>query len=304
MIIFETLRTCNSPCGGLFIQHELDSEVSVVIQTGIASHSFRRMFLWGAWSLLTAALCTTLITAWLLWPRIQLYLIWAKFLRDPFSKEAFSAHLKAVGRTPPFSETAWYIGGVFRAVRGRRAPFWLVEIREGTPKSGFVPGSLVLLGDDGRFIRIIGREQVATGLLAPMPDYPTKNSSSDRQVADLPDLNGDGISEIPTIAHDPSAGTSIYEIDNDSVRRVFYIEFRNRWPFDDIEWGHLQLHRDAGHPVTLLVATPEYESTPNGGQRLIWDRPFRILSRFTWDQTENTFSGPTRGPNGLWQARK
>lgn len=227
-------------------------------------------------------------SVWLLGPRIQLYMIWRDFLRHPFSEEKFTAHMHSLGREPPFAGRLWYISGTFRAVRPSRAPLWIVEIREGSER-GSKPGCLVLLGDDGRCLRIFGRQAIAR----------TLTGSEHETVLDLPDLNCDGSSELPTVAHDPGGRNSIYQIDVDPVRRLFYVEFTDRWNPEGISGRHCYLERDASRPGTMLVVARVWAPGPRGDR--IWTKESRTLAEFTWDASRGTFAGPQRGEHGFWR---
>ncbi len=246
--------------------------------------------------------------------------LWSAVLADPYSDEALTNYLSAIGRSSAVDFSQWYISAVYRAKRKAMAPVLVVEVYNGR-RGSFNLGCLLVFGPNGNLLREIADERVHWSLSGPSTQVNWRDAQVARvrsdqraaalgQVLELSDLTGDGFDEIPTQRWNHSVGsinvggewTTIYTTSSKDIPSLLCIGFPNRdfrKHLVDLSGIHLSLAYRISDSGELVLETPCYSATPTG-TAILDELPQRTLATFRWSEEAGTYLGPTRGPQDTW----
>jgi len=126
-------------------------------------------------------------------------------------------------------------------------------------------------------------------------------AASQHKILDLLDLTGDGFDEIPTERWNDSS-MSVYSSKSNDVPCLFCIAIMRRPTRNllvDLSWVHPNLVYRKLESGKLFLQTACWAPTPTGAG-IMRDLPQRTLAAFRWEESIDTFVGPSKGPQNTW----
>jgi beta-lactamase regulating signal transducer with metallopeptidase domain/protocatechuate 3,4-dioxygenase beta subunit len=245
---------------------------------------------------------------------------WETYLQNPYSVPALTHYLQKTGNTARWIIGDNIIGGVYCANHNGAPTLYIVELA--SKESGYphtYSGTLMAFDADGKFLKAWDREGIEKSAIDS-----NKIDISDKikahEIIDLPDMNGDAFSEIPTyrvsLAEKIGGTLIVYRTNGNKLSCIFAVESLRNIPYEyGNTFGQIFLERKPERQGLILEMQP-FAVAKTDTLRKGKDTPPKsiivnikpdlnrypdVLAEFTWSESQQTFIGPEPGSGDDWK---
>lgn len=254
---------------------------------------------------------------------------WSNFLQNPYSERAFRKAFPDASKRADTAFGNWYLSGLYKGETQDGQEFYVVQTYDGEERVSFRFGFLLVVDAQGQPMEIIHGMRICSGDLE---EKEREYLLSKKPIAvQLPDLTGNGVSDLVTEQWHGSGGTSyaIYRNNHGEVQHVFSIGFEPTNGEMDVCWGGWQLVALDGAKDGFALQGRLYGPVDEARSRELVKRiklgnvadgryfspasirivssydetqSPRVLATFEWSEEESSYVGPMNGPGGIWKA--
>lgn len=260
---------------------------------------------------------------------------WNSFLENPQSEEAFKKAFPVACERADEVYGDWYLSGFYVGDGEDGQEFYVVQAYDGDEKVSFRLGFLLVADSRGQELGLIDRERVYNQIAfeQKLPVMTNRRLTSGR----LPDLTGDGISEITTerwrTPDDPKAHSrsyAIYRNRSGILQKSLAVKFGQSQDDNDVFWDGWTLSWLDGPQSGFAINGRLYEAVDEARGRELAEKlqihfpamadsgfsqvpsikvestldrtqtPI-VFATFNWEEEIQSFLGPRRGPAGMWE---
>jgi ankyrin repeat protein len=244
--------------------------------------------------------------------------LWKDYINNPYSDLLLKIYLAGITDNPVKELEYWYISIVFCARKTYdKSPLYVIQVFRGIRDVGHGPGCLIVFNSEGNIVKSIPGEGIETNFLMIYDGKVFSETSvyddivrkvKNKEFIDLPDINHDTFSDIPTSSwglREPAS--SVYTTTDESIPCVFSIRKNTiERTGNESEYGEPQFYRTSETEPGISVLSQRWVRTGSNGKSVSFTkdtvRPLDLLETYVWDSARKTFVETLHtDPEGRWE---